>query len=120
MSLPHSILREDLKLRLRALAHTLHTISWQTKWIPVIVHRRVVVLVDGRIDRAILHGRSVDTSIANGTAHAVSPVDGITVDVCWYIVIVVHTGSRHAIVTVVVMVVVMVMIVYTISIDRNR
>ena len=118
MSLPHSILRKDLKLRLRALAHTLHTISWQTKWIPVIVHRRVVVLVDGRIDRAILHGRSVDTSIANGTAHAVSPVDGITVDVCWYIVIVVHTGSRHAVVTVVVMV--MVMVVYTISVDRNR
>lgn len=118
MSLPHSILRKDLELRLRALAHSLHTISWQTKWIPVIVHRRVVVLVDGRIDRAILHGRSVDTSIANGTAHAVSPVDGITVDVCWYIVIVIHTGSRHTVVTVMVMV--MVMVVYTISVDRNR
>lgn len=118
MSLPHSILRKDLKLRLRALAHTLHTISWQTKWIPVIVHRRVVVLVDGRIDRAILHGRTVDTSIADGAAHTVSPIDGIAVDIGWYIVVVVHTGSRHAVVTVVVVVVVMA--VYTISIDRNR
>lgn len=116
MSLPHSILRKDLKLRLRALAHTLHTISWQTKWIPVIVHRCVVVLVDGRIDRTILHGRSVDTRIADGAAHTVSPVDWITVDVCWYIVIIVHTGPRHAVVTIVVMV----MVVYTISIDRNR
>lgn len=118
MSLPHSILRKDLKLRLRALAHTLHTISWQTKWIPVIVHRRVVVLVDGRINRAILHGRSVDTSIADGAAHTVSSIYRIAVDVCWYIVIVVHAGSRHAVVTIVVMV--MVMAVYTISIDRNR
>jgi hypothetical protein len=76
------------------------------------------VLVDGRIDRAILHGRTVDTSIADGAAHTVSPIDGIAVDVCWYIVIVIHTGSRHTVVTVMVMV--MVMVVYTISVDRNR
>lgn len=74
------------------------------------------MLVDGRINRAILHGRSVDTSIADGAAHTVSSIYRIAVDVCWYIVIVVHTGSRHAVVTIVVMV----MAVYTISIDRNR
>lgn len=78
------------------MANIVHTASvGHTKGIPVIADGCAVVLIDSRIDRA------VDARVTNGTAHAVSAVYGVAVDVFGYAVVV-HARAWHAVVPIVV------------------